>query len=278
VALAAVGALALAGVEATPLEWWPGLPGDPFRLAPDALAAPFLLLLGVLGVLSFGSASYAHAPATIGRRATFALHAGFALALAATFAATHALLFLIAWEGMTLLSAALVAHDTRSARARSAVWVYRALSHVGTALMAFGLMRLVAISGSFGFADLAGALALLPSHEGHVAVWLMSAGFAVKLGLVPFHVWLPLAHPEAPGPVSALLSGVMVKAGLYGLLRFGWAIPGARRRAGARRRLLGMITALVGALYAVVQATRSAARLLTISAGLMSLSLGSPRR
>src|SRR4030065_47149 len=110
-----------------------------------------------------------------------ALHAAFALALAAVFTARHALLFLLAWEGMTLLSAALVASDTRSARARSACFVYLAISHVG----------------------------------------------------------------------AALLSGAMVKAGLYGLLRFAWQMPGLPIAGwGMTLVALGTITALIGALYA----------------------------
>lgn len=267
-ALALVGGLGLAGITPAPLEWWPGLPGDPFTLGADALAAPFLMLLGILSAVSF-------VPKQQG--ASLALHAGFALALAAAFASQHALLFLLAWEGMTLLSAALVAHDTRSARARRAAFVYLALSQLGSAAMGFGLLRLAALAGSFAFSDLALALGRMAPNDAATIVWLMSAGFIVKLGLVPLHVWLPLAHPEAPAPVSALLSGAMVKAGLYGLLRFGWQMPGAPLMGwGVTLAVLGTLSALVGALYAVVEP--DAKRLLAYStvkhAGLLAMALG----
>jgi hydrogenase-4 component B len=272
-ALAAVGGLGLAGILPAPLRWWPGLPGDPFILGVDALAAPFLLLLGVLAAISL----LARHPGPHASPGGIALHVSFVLALAAVFAAQHALLLLLAWEGMTLLSAALVARDTRSARARRAAYVYLVISHIGAAAIGFGLMRLVTVAGSFALPDLGGALARLPAGESALIVALMSAGFAVKLGLAPLHVWLPLAHPEAEAPVSALLSGAMVKAGLYGLLRFGWQLPGAPPAGwGVTLAVVGLLTALVGALYAVVES--DAKRLLAFStvkhAGLLALTLG----
>jgi formate hydrogenlyase subunit 3/multisubunit Na+/H+ antiporter MnhD subunit len=274
--LAAAGALALLhGGSVNALEWWPGLPGDPFRLGLDGLSAPFVLLVGLLGVASFALAPTDGAGA--GARARLVLHAGFVLALAAAFTARHALLFLLAWEGMTLLSAALVATDTRSARARRAAWVYLALSHAGAAFLAVALLGLAARAGSFAFGDLAAAMRSLPPEESARTVWLLTLGFAVKLGLVPLHVWLPLAHSEAPAPVSALLSGAMVKAGLYGLIRFGWQLPGTPPAGwGTVLIAAGTATALLGALYAVVES--DAKRLLAYStvkhAGLMTLALG----
>src|SRR5438128_1858347 len=124
-ALAAVGALGLKGVAPAPLRWWPGLPGDPFTLGVDPLSAPFLLLLGVLAAVSLAARHSGPDEGRVG----LALHVAFVLALAAVFTARHALLLLVAWEGMTLLSAALVARDTRSARARRAAYVYLVISH-----------------------------------------------------------------------------------------------------------------------------------------------------
>jgi hydrogenase-4 component B len=281
-ALAVAASFALAGVAPLPLEWWPGLPGDPWSLGIDALAAPFLLLLGMLAAASFVAhrPARAHepgAPVTAGDVARLALHAGFALALAAAFAARHALLFLLAWEGMTLLSAALVAADPRSARARQAAFVYLALSHAGAAFMAFALLRLAGLAGSFDFAALAAAHARLAPGEALTLTWAFTLGFAVKLGLAPLHVWLPMAHPEAPAPVSALLSGVMVKAGLYGLLRFVWqSAGGPPPNWGEALLILGAASALLGALHAVLES--DAKRLLAYStlknAGLLAIALG----
>lgn len=277
-ALAALGARALAGAAVPPLAWWPGLPGDPFQLGADALSGPFLTLLGVLGVFSFAaSGPRAAGPPGAGTRARATLHAGFALALATTFAARHALLFLMAWEAMTLLSAALVAHDVRSARGRTATYVTLALSHAGAACLAAGVLGLAAAAGSFQFADLAAAAGRPGAAGVPAAAWLVTAGAAVKLGLVPLHVWLPLAHGEAPAPVSALLSGAMVQAGLYAMLRFAWAVPGAPPAGWGETLLVaGAFTALVGALFAAFES--DAKRLLAHStvkhSGLLALALG----
>jgi formate hydrogenlyase subunit 3/multisubunit Na+/H+ antiporter MnhD subunit len=273
--LAACGGLGLAGIAPPPIAWWPGLPGDPFRIEPDALGAPFLLLLGVLGAASF--AAVEPGDAGPGARARLSLHAGFALALAVVFASGHVLLFLLAWEGMTLLSAALVANDVRSARARTAAYVYLAISHAGGALLAAGVLSLAAAAGSFQLAELAAAATRMPGDALARAAWLATFGAAVKLGLAPFQVWLPLAHPEAPAPVSALLSGAMVKAGLYAMLRFAWQIPGVPPAGWGEALLVGgAITALIGALYAAFES--DAKRLLAHStvkhAGLLALALG----
>ena len=274
-ATALVGALALADRAFTTLEWWPGFPSQPFTLSADTLSAPFLLLLGLVGAMAF--ASLDARDASTGARARLGLQASFTLAMLSTLVARHALLFLLAWEGMTLLSALLVAHDTRSARARGAAFTFLALSHAGAALVAMALFTLAARAGGFTFETLAVAFAHQPPAEMARLTWLITVGFAVKLGVVPLHVWLPLAHPEAPPATSALMSGVMVKLGLYGLLRFAWQLPGAPPpHWGTLLLLFGIATALTGALYATVES--DAKRLLAWStikhAGLLTLATG----
>ncbi len=251
-ALAVSGALALAGRLPAPLMWWPGLPGEPFVLGLDALAAPFVTLAGLVAAASFAAHAREGSPA--GAAARLALHAAFVLALAAVLLARHALLFLVAWEGMTLASAALVASDPSSARGRSATYVYLAMSHVGAGCIAFGLLKLAAAAGSFQFPALAAAYAALPAAAAAQLAWIFTIGFAVKLGLVPVHAWLPLAHPEAPPAVSALLSGVMVKTGLYGMLRFAWQWPGAPpEHWGTVLLVVGGLTAVAAAVSAVLE-------------------------
>lgn len=273
--LAIAAGFALAGVPMPTLRWWPGLPGEPFVLGLDPLAAPFALLLGVVGAASLGAHPPEGSPGAA--LARLGLHAGFLLALAAVFLARHALLFLCAWELMTLLSAALVASDPTSARGRSATVVYLALSHAGFALVAFALLRLATLAGSFQFPAMAAAWGALDPGEAARLQWLLTAGFAVKLGLVPVHAWLPLAHPEAPAPVSAVLSGVMVKAGLYGVLRFVWAWPGATpAHWGAVLLCVGGLSAVTAAVSAAIES--DAKRLLAWStiknAGVLAAGLG----
>lgn len=271
--LAAVAAMrALAGADVQALEWWPGFPTQPFTLGLDALAAPFVLLLGLVSAVSFA----AHASHGRGGHERLALHAGFVLALLVALVARHGVLFLLAWEGMTLLSAALVASDPTSARARRATYVYLAMSQVGAALIAGALLSLGA-RGGWTLEAMATAFATLSPGEASTLAWCLTAGFAVKLGLVPLQGWLPLAHPEAPAPVSAVLSGAMVSAGLYGMMRFAWQLPGSPPADwGTVLLVAGVVTALVGSVYAAVEP--DAKRLLAWStvkhSGLLAMALG----
>ncbi|MEO5988679.1 MAG: proton-conducting transporter membrane subunit [Candidatus Eisenbacteria bacterium] len=270
-----VGARGLAGGSEVSLQWWPGFPGQPFTVGPDALAAPFLLLFGLVGAASIAAHRADHD--SPGAHLRLSLHLGFACLLCIVFATQHALMFLFAWEGMTLVSAALVAADPRGAKARSAAFTYLALSHVGAACIALALLTLSGHAGSYRFDTLSSAYAALAPGDAARLAWLFTIGFAVKLGLVPLHGWLPLAHPEAPAPVSALLSGVMVKAGLYGMLRFVWQLPGAPPQYwGTVLLVLGIASSLVGALYAAVES--DAKRLLAWStvkhAGVLAMGTG----
>ena len=132
----ALGLLALADGPHTVLTWTPGFPSEPFTLMADLLAAPFLLVLGLVAAGAYATTD-THAT-DAGARARLALQSGFTLAMLAVIVAQHALLLLLAWEGMTLLSALLVAHDSRSGRARQATFTYLALSHAGTACLEIG--------------------------------------------------------------------------------------------------------------------------------------------
>ena len=274
-AAAVLGALAFAGGERTVLEWWPGFPSQPFTLAVDRLSAPFVLLIGLVSASAFAAGHEPHDGA--GARARLALQAAFTLAMLAVASARHTLLFLFAWEGMTLLSALLVAHQAGHTRARGAVFSYLALSHVGTACVATALLTLSARVGGFGLDAIATAQAQSPPADSAFLVWLLTVGFTVKLGVLPLHVWLPRAHPEAPAPVSAALSGAMVPLGLYGLLRFAWESPGAPPAGwGTVLLIAGTATALAGALYAAVE--DDAKRLLAWStvkhSGVLTLATG----
>jgi hydrogenase-4 component B len=274
-AIVALGALALGDAPRTVLEWYPGFPAEPFTLMADRLAAPFLLVLGLVSLGAFATLDTRDTSA--GARARVALQAGFTLAMLAVLVARHTLLFLLAWEGMTLLSGLLVAHETTSARARQATFTYLGLSHAGTACVALALLTLSTRGGGFGFEAIATAFAQQPPAEAARLMTLLTLGFAVKLGVVPLHVWLPLAHPEAPPAASAAMSGAMVKLGLYGLLRFVWQLPGTPPHGwGTGLLLAGIATALTGALFATIESDTK--RLLAWStvkhAGVLTLATG----
>ena len=133
---------------------------------------------------------------------------------------------MVAWETMALSSYFLVTTQHRLPEIRRAGFLYLLIAHVGAIaiLLCFGVMQ----GGSWQFTFDAMRAAQLDARSGlRVAFLLALFGFGAKAGLVPLHVWLPEAHPAAPSPVSALMSGVMLKTALYGLLRVTFDLLGA---------------------------------------------------
>src|SRR5262249_25437164 len=133
--------------------------------------------------------------------------------------ARNGVLFLTAWEVMALASFFLVTFEDERPGVREAGWTYLVAMHLGTAflLVLFVLLGKQA-GGSLDFADIAAAEA--PSLGSANLMFLLAlAGFGTKAGFLPLHVWLPEAHPAAPSHVSAVMSGVMIKTGIYGLVR-----------------------------------------------------------
>ncbi len=182
-------------------------------------------------------------------------------------------LFLAAWELMTLAPAAAILVRSSAAPVRHAVFVYLAVTHLGGA----GVWIAVLALAHYGALSDPGALA---SQGGAVQALVLVAaliGFGTKAGLMPLHSWLPRAHPVAPSHVSALMSGVMIKVAIYGLIRvlFEWAAP-APLWVGLLVLAAGLLSALGGVLYALLQ--RDLKRLLAFSSienvGIVALGLG----
>jgi hydrogenase-4 component B len=228
-----------------------GLPwlGAHFRL--DSLSASFLVVvnLGSLSASLYGLGDGRHEQAP-GRVLPFfpAFLAGMNLVVLADDAFT----FLLSWEFMSLASWALVmAHHRHSDNAKAG-YIYLLMASFGTAslLLAFGL--LAGPTGSYGFDAIRIATPSPGVSAAVLALALVGAGS--KAGLVPLHVWLPLAHPAAPSHVSALMSGVMTKVAVYGFVRVVFDLLGPPAWWwGAVVLMLGGITAVLGVLYALMQ-------------------------
>jgi len=191
-----------------------GLPwiGANFRI--DALAAFFLAVANLGGagasLFAIGYGTHEKAP---GRVLPF--YAAFLAGLNLVVLADDAFTFLVSWEFMSLSSWALVMAHHRDPENRRAGYLYITMASFGTLslLLAFGL--LAGGSGGYTFADMRGTTAALPG----LVLILVLLGAGSKAGLVPLHIWLPLAHPAAPSHVSALMSGVMTKVAVYGFIR-----------------------------------------------------------
>jgi formate hydrogenlyase subunit 3/multisubunit Na+/H+ antiporter MnhD subunit len=235
------------------LSW--RVPGGGLVLGLDVLSAFFLVLVAVVAVpTSIYGASYllAHGRGkNLG--AAFCLFNLLVAAMAAVVAARSALFFLVAWETMTLSSYFLVVFDHEAAEVRSAGMRYLVASQLGGACILALFAILGSNSGSMEFGSFAEAGARCGPLLGALVFALALAGFGTKAGLVPVHVWLPLAHPAAPSPVSALMSGVMIKTGLYGLLRVTTFLGRPSSVHGITLMLIGGITALTGIVWSLGQ-------------------------
>jgi len=197
-----------------------GLPWLPWRLHLDALSGFFLALIGLLSIaVGIYGRGYVREFEN-GRDSLPALgfFSGlFLFSMLLVVLAGGALVFMVAWELMTLSSYFLVAFQHEQAANRRGAFLYLLMGQIGGVciLLAFGV--LASFAGSFSFAAMRASH--LPLAWASIAFVLAFIGFGMKAGLVPVHTWLPEAHPAAPSHISALMSGVMLKVAVYGFLR-----------------------------------------------------------
>ena len=252
IALAVVAFLAI-GAPANAVVLPLGLPDLPFHLRIDALSSFFLVLLGaVSAAISLFSAGYFRssegtAPGLI----CFQYHV-FLAAMALVLVADDAYAFMVAWEAMALASYFLVTTEHRIPEIRRAGFLYLLIAHVGAIgiLLCFGVLQ--GGSGDYTFAGMRAAT-LSPAWAS-IGFFLALFGFGAKAGILPLHVWLPEAHPAAPSPVSALMSGVMLKTAIYGLLRVAFDLLQLQLWWwGVVALAFGLVTALFGVIFAAAQ-------------------------
>jgi hydrogenase-4 component B len=257
--------------------------------AVDGLSAWFLLVLSILAItiaiFSIGYVGHPHY-----RRRSVFLGVAFNVLLGAVemvFTADDAIAFLFASELMALTTAALVATEHEQRANRRAAYLYLVMSHVATGCLIAGFLILAAASGSMSFPVLL-AGRVPPGALGDSLFALFFIGFGIKAGVIPLHVWLPDAHPAAPANISALMSAVVIKTGIYGMVRvcaFGLGVP--RLSWGVVVVAVGGLSAVLGVLYALMQhdlkrllAYHSIENigiiLLGLGAGMMALAYGHP--
>lgn len=232
------------------------LPLGEFRLALDGLSAWFLFMIGIVGLAS-AVYSWGYLDGGKGDNANRAYAPLFCTLLAAmvlTVCAGDALVFLIGWELTSLSAFFLVGLNDRDPQARYGAWTYLVATHIGTALGVLPFFAaFIAQTGSTSMEHFAEAYSSAGTIACVVLFLLAVVGFGTKAGFVPFHVWLPLAHPVAPSPVSALMSGVVIKIGIYGLLRALSWLPGLPAYCGVILTVVAAGSALLGILNALGQ-------------------------
>jgi hydrogenase-4 component B len=237
------------------LELIRSAPFAPWSLRLDPLAAWFVLLISSVG-FAVGLAGLGYARA-YDRHAGPRLAAATGLFLASMLQVVMAdsvFAFLLAWEVMSLASFVLVVHEHQQASVVQAGYVYLVMTHLGTAFLIAAFLTLFAASGDLGFESLRTAAVTLDPRIRDVVFVLGLAGFGTKAGVIPLHVWLPRAHPVAPSHISALMSGVMLKTAIYGLVRLSWdLLGGGPAWWGGALLLLGLVSAVMGVLYALME-------------------------
>ena len=252
-AAAAAGILALAGNSRAILALPIGLPWFSLQVGVDPLAGVFLLLVGAL---LFATGIYARGYFRDEARAQAlgAFLALFALGMLGVPLSQDAFGFMLFWEIMSLASYFLVLHEHARAEVRQAAWVYLVMAHLAGLFVLGAFAALHAAAHSFAFAAMRTAH---PSAALAALAFLLAAlGFGMKAGVMPMHGWLPDAHPAAPSPVSALMSGAMLKIAVFGFVRVVWDLLGPetmRWWEGALVLAAGASSALGGVLWALQQ-------------------------
>lgn len=248
--ISVLGVLIGGRAERLVLPW--NVPFGSFSVELDTLSGFFLLAILLLSMLCawYGMEYTKHdAPEKLGAHWFFFNLLVVSMALVVL--ARNGMLFLMAWEGMAVSSFFLVTHEDEKKSVQKAGWLYLVMSHLGTAFLLVFFAVLGHHAGSLDFNQIR-AVHILPTTINGLFLAAI-IGFGMKAGFMPLHIWLPEAHPAAPSHVSALMSGVMIKTGIYGLLRallllghteiwWGWLLIG-----------IGLSSGILGVLLALAQ-------------------------
>ncbi|MBI4485148.1 MAG: hydrogenase 4 subunit B [Acidobacteria bacterium] len=222
----------------------------------DPLGALFLALVAAVGLPAavFGLTYTAPYEGRRSLRAFGLMFNGFLLGMSLVPCAGNVFTFLFAWELMAVTSYFLVMTESEHRETRQAALWYAAMTHFGFMLLLPMFVLMAPSAGATTLADLRAGAALLSPVARNVVFVLALVAFGSKAGIVPLHVWLPRAHPAAPSHVSALMSGVMIKLGIYGLVRVTFdLLPGGPAWWGGVLLGVGSLSALLGVLYALVE-------------------------
>jgi len=225
-----------------------------YSLILDPLSAIFTLILGLIGfTASIYGLSYIRRYLGVGNLTLYSfIYPAFILSMYLLLTTYDVIAFIIFWELMTITAFFLISFEREKEVARRAALKYLIMSYSGSGLIIVSLMALVVLCGSTSYLD----LSKLKFNDAlqYTLITFLTIGFGIKSALVPMHSWLPDAHPEAPSNVSALLSGVMIKMAVYGLIRFAIQLLSLNHYVlGLILASLGIASALFGSIMALIQ-------------------------
>ncbi len=253
-----------------------------FEIFIDGIGSFFILIIGLISfAVSIYSLSYSKKFDDKKNNSNLGMLFNlFIISMILVIASNNVFFFLIFWELMSLTSFFLVIYEHENENNLKSGLTYLVMTHLGTAFILASFLFMYAQSGSFSF-DSFRNIGIIPDYVRDIAFILAFIGFGTKTGMVPLHTWLPKAHPSAPSNVSALMSAVMLKIAIYGIVRYLFdfnSIDGSSHYLwwGLAIVIIGSISALVGVLYALVE--RDIKRILAYSSieniGIIFIGLG----
>lgn len=224
-----------------------------FNIRIDNLSAFFILGLSIITICislySIGYLSHYNGKRKVGLF-NF-LYSTFILSMILVFTTGNAVFFLFAWEIMSAVSYFLVVFESERIESQRAGTLYIIMTGIGTAFMLVAFMLMYSYTKTF---DLSASTASIPIAVKNLMFVLFLIGFGTKAGVIPMHIWLPAAHPAAPSNVSALMSGIMIKTAIYGILRFVFEYLGVQNMWwGITLLILGAVSAVLGVAYAIME-------------------------
>ena len=244
----------LSGSETLVLDpFRPTIPFLSINITIDALSAFFILILSVLvccvSIYSIGYISHYYGKRNVS--AFHVLYIAFILSMIFVFTAGNAVFFFTAWEIMAVVSYFLVVFESEQDGNEKAGLIYIVMTHIGTAFLMIAFMIMFTYTKSF---DIFGSSDAIPAAAKNIMFIFFLIGFGVKAGVIPVHIWLPYAHPAAPSNVSALMSGIMIKTAIYGLIRFVLCYLHIQHTWwGVLILCLGVFSAVLGVAYALME-------------------------
>lgn len=221
----------------------------PFSFALDRLSSFFIIVISVVSFcVAIYSTEYAeHGGGNTRRNILVCLMNIFIASMVLVVASTNTFSFLFFWEVMSLSSFFLVMYEYEKKETRKAGVFYFIMTQLSTVFLMIGFLALYQVNGSYNIEAMgpAGSLAT------NIIFLSLLTGFSIKAGVIPFHKWLPYAHAASPSNISALMSGVMIKVAVYGMMRFVLYVLGPVDWWGILILVLGTISALYGIIYAL---------------------------
>ncbi len=224
--------------------------------AVGALSAFFIFIISLVALFAsiygIGYVKHYYKKYTIGTLGFF--YHFFIAGMLMVVTASNAILFLIVWEIMSLASYFLVIYDRNDPKNIKAGSLYFIMTHIGTAFIMLAFLLLYRYTGSFDFGVIKANSAAIPMFAKNMIFIFSFIGFGMKAGIIPLHIWLPDAHPAAPSHVSALMSGVMIKTGIFMMIKLFFDVfTTAPLWWGVAILVIGSVSALLGVLYALTE-------------------------